>query len=245
MAIVKFLGRVIPDRGLNITQIPTHTLKYPSGFEATLETTVENSAVTVECEVERFDHAIFEPLHLHVLQITRPSVVDLVSFESGSGFTTVLEKFIGPDGTIATIQSADPTLNGICSIPAQHLFEISGDLQVSMILHWLTSTLAQPYLWQINCHLAVEGIGRLVSPNEDDTKRRWLNLRAALNLSEDYVHLISEASKGPRHANLVDIFSTTIEVAEARKRSWTIMNRFLEYRRRKVVSLPEDEFPRL
>ena len=114
-----------------------------------------------------------------------------------------------------------------------------------MILHWLTSTLAQPYLWQINCHLAVEGIGRLVSPNEDDTKRRWLNLRAALNLSEDYVHLISEASKGPRHANLVDIFSTTIEVAEARKRSWTIMNRFLEYRRRKVVSLPEDEFPRL
>ena len=88
MAIVKFLGRVIPDRGLNITQIPTHTLKYPSGFEATLETTVENSAVTVECEVERFDHAIFEPLHLHVLQITRPSVVDLVSFESGSGFTT-------------------------------------------------------------------------------------------------------------------------------------------------------------
>lgn len=242
MPTVKFLGRVIPDRGLNIRQIPHHTLEYPSGLEAKLRTTVENSAVTVECEIERFDHAVFEPLHLHVLHISR-SVVDLVSFESGIGFTTVLEDFIGPDGTSARIQSADRTLNGICSIPARDLFEVSGDLQVSMILHWLTSTLAQPYLWQINCHLAIEGIGRLISPNEDDANKRWIKLRTALNLSKGYVQLISDASKGPRHANITDIFTTTQQVAEARKRAWTIMNRFLEYRRRSVSNLPEEEFP--
>jgi hypothetical protein len=168
MPIVKFLGHIIPDRGLTITSLPQLSFVYPSGLQAQLKIKIEKSLLTVECDLNQYTASEFEMLHLHVLHISR-AAVDVVSFSNGWGLTTVIEDFIDPDGVSKRVQAVDPTLENICTIPHAEVFSLVTDFAVSLILHTLTSTLTQPYLWTVNCARAVESIARLISPDEDES----------------------------------------------------------------------------
>jgi len=227
MATVKFLGLVLPNRGLNITNLAPMDLVYASGLRASVTIQVQNSALTVECELNRYDRSEFEMFHLHILHISR-ACVDMVAFSSGNGFSTVIEYFIDPEGIKMTVQAHDETLAGICTIPANDLFAIVTDFEVSLILHTLTSTLDEPYLWPINC----ESMAHLVAPNEKQPVGRWRRIREALNVSEPYLKFITEASTRPRHGHLAEILRPDPKHIEVRKRAWIVMHRFLEYRRR-------------
>jgi hypothetical protein len=94
----------------------------------------------------------------------------------------------------------------------------------------------------VNCGRALDGISRLIS-SSDDPKKRWIELREKLNLSEPYTQLISNLSTAPRHGWTGPVDMT--KVAEVRVRSWIILNRFLEFRKRQNAALRGPEFPLL
>jgi hypothetical protein len=94
------------------------------------------------------------------------------------------------------VQAVDPGLAGICTILPSEIFALASDFEVSLILHTLTSTLTQPYLWAVNCARAVESMARLVSPDEESPSRRWQRLRETLNVSWTQLKLITKASTG-------------------------------------------------
>ena len=68
-------------------------------------------------------------------------------------------------------------------------------------------------------------------------------MRRRLNLSKSYLDFIVDTSKGPRHGDRSYIDQPTLN--EVIKRSWIIMNRFLECRLREGEALPSLEFPEL
>jgi len=115
--------------------------------------------------------------------------------------------------------------------PGQGLFKILNDL---------VSTLARPLEWTVNCARAIEGIGHLISPSKPKPEQ-WEALRTNLNLSKDYLTLITNESKAPRHGQLLPVKNITL--SEIRKRSWTVMDRFLTFRKIGNVPLPISDFP--
>jgi hypothetical protein len=245
MPVVRFLGAVLPSRGLQIHNLPHLGFQYSSGLTADLQIDVKDSKITVECELNRYDSSEFEMLHLHVLHIVR-AFVDMVAFCSGNGYTTILQDFTDPDGLSLRIQAQDLSLAHVCTVPPTDFFSLITDFEVSEILHTLTSTLQEPYLWPVNCARAIEAMARLVVPNEENTKRRWKAFRAALNISEPYLQLISQVSTEPRHGNLQELLRPRPEYYQVRQRAWTVMNRFLEFRKRGgLKALHTSEFPEI
>jgi hypothetical protein len=232
MPTIHFLGQVFPRRGLGFSDSPTLTLNYDN-LSVNLTIHVHNSDIDVECEMDNYDRSFVDRLHLHVLQLTR-SCIDTCAFTSGTGLTTVLEYVIEPDGIKNLLVSYDAALDGLCMIPLTTWGQLVG-FETASILNMLTSTLEQPPIAiPINCERAVEAIGRLVSPYEPDRKKRWIALRENLHATQDYLHMISDASKGPRHGEL----KTTSDLVEIRERAWTVMARFLEFRYRNAGPLP-------
>lgn len=245
MPNVKFLGVVLPSRGLQLHNLHPLGFRYASGLTADFRVDVRDSKITVDCELNRYDQSEFEMLHLHVFHIVR-ALVDVVAFTSGNGYTTTLQDFIDPDGTPLRIQAQDLSLANICTITPIDLLSLVIDFEVSEILHTLTSTLQQPYLWPVNSARAIEAMARLVVPNEQNPKRRWTEFRAALRISAPYLQLISQVSTEPRHGNLQELLRPDPMYYQVRQRAWTVMNRFLEFRKRgSLQALPAAEFQEL
>lgn len=68
-------------------------------------------------------------------------------------------------------------------------------------------------------------------------------MREALNLHEDYLSFITDQSKGPRHGDIKG--GGFLEIRDTIQRSWTVMNRFLEFKKRGDNRLPLADFPLL
>ena len=68
-------------------------------------------------------------------------------------------------------------------------------------------------------------------------------MRQNLRIEEAYLKFISTHATGPRHGDRVHIPpDITRELA---MRSWVVMNRFLEFKKRGGAPLPASEFPML
>jgi hypothetical protein len=78
-----------------------------------------------------------------------------------------------------------------------------------------------------------------------DTSRAeaWGTFQTNLRVSRDFLNLITDTSRGPRHGDRTHIpGTTTIEIT---MRAWQVMDRFIEYRKRGNQPLPETDFPLL
>jgi hypothetical protein len=68
-------------------------------------------------------------------------------------------------------------------------------------------------------------------------------MHKALNITRDYQQYITDQSKGPRHGDPQFVEGTITR--EVSMRTWSIMNRFLEYRKRGNQPLMGPDFPLL
>ena len=68
-------------------------------------------------------------------------------------------------------------------------------------------------------------------------------MRQKLNIELEYLSFITEESRGPRHGDRFK--GTPTAYKEVLKRSWNVMNRFLEYKKRKDKQLSLSTFPLL
>jgi len=116
------------------------------------------------------------------------------------------------------------------------------DPRILKHIHDLAYCLSHPLEIPVNCARAVEGISKLIAPDAK-TEQRWLALRENLNLTRDYVQLISDVSTDPRRGGMKPM--SLPQLYEVRNRSWTVANRFLHFMKLGNARLPREGFPLL
>lgn len=258
LPIVHFKGRVLPENSdLGVRGIPSIHFEeppflpgLPAGLAIDYSISIDHSAIDLTCDVNPFDPENISWIHNRALHVIH-AIVDLYSFASGSPLSVIFDKFVYPDGREKIIQKRNPHLSGICTIletdPSgalkfgRTLPQVVQEPALSLALHDLTSALSDPNTATVNCARAVEGIRLMLWPEKDEKREGWGKLRDTLRVSLDYVLYITKTSEGPRHADRSYLSSSIID--EVIERSWTIMNRFLEYRARNNQPLPPSEFP--
>jgi hypothetical protein len=117
------------------------------------------------------------------------------------------------------------------------------DLRLSAAIRDLTDALGIPHLIPLNCARAIETVRTLIAPKGADRKKGWPLLQQHLRLSESYVRTITDHGVGPRHGDSEYVSGEMNRIIATR--TWTIMDRFLEYKKRGSVPLPETDFPLL
>jgi hypothetical protein len=114
------------------------------------------------------------------------------------------------------------------------------DRRVAQVLNDLTSALRFPHAAPAGCQRAMEGIKHCIKLRDPTA---WAAMRDALNISPEFLEVISKVSSGPRHAAPVTIPGPVI--AEITRRAWVVVDRYLQYRLDGRKPLSEQEFPLL
>ena len=212
-------------------------------INARIRYSIAGRAVSCTCELESEpDLDALNVLHLVVFHRIR-GLIDAVAFSEGCGIALVIDECVRPDGLAVPIVLRESLLSKICTIPTERVISlVEQEPRLSMPLHDLIESINDFMGAPISCQRAIEGIARLVS-SHSDRKKRWLELRDSLNLSQAYLQFMTDLSIDPRHGHAGE--QSIGELNEARHRSWIVANRFLHFRDRGNVKLPISEFPLL
>ena len=212
---------------------------------------IEESIVTAECTLDRFRPEYFVEIYRRAFDIIR-SAVNLAAFSSGIGYSVILERFIDSNGRETMVAPQNLSLAALCksfsldSQPGKISFGKMWDLVVTepvlfQALDDLIVSITLPHHAAVNCARAIEGLRHLIAAPGASVSQAWDQMRNALQLDRSFLQLITETSTAPRHGKRSRISgSTTTEIV---RRSWIIMDRFLEYRKRGNTALPATDFP--
>jgi hypothetical protein len=165
--------------------------------------------------------------------------------------TVSFDFVIGEDGTPQYLVPNDLPLASLCTAyhieiaeEVSKMYEIIvGDVDLSRALNELILSISTPHVSPLNCGRAMDGIKHIISGNIRDDKKAWKMMRDALQIDEPYIRFIMTNSTDPRHGRPGHI--TPDVTNEICRRSWIIMNRFLEYKKRNAMPLPIGDFPLL
>jgi hypothetical protein len=242
MPTIEFSGYVFPPSTVQVSAVGGPTAWNDANIRFTFEFRIEKSIVTITCEVEQITDLSLNYAH-QVIGIHVRGVIDAIAFSRGTGLRLLIDHCTLPGQEPRPLKSASPTLATLCSLTESELLRlIEKEGRICKPLNDLTETLFDPLDSFVNCQRAIEGIGRLISDSED-RKVRWEHLRNNLNLTRPYLDFVSERSQPARHGGTGPVNMT--DVAKVQTRSWTTMNRFLEFRKRNSIKLPLPEFPLL
>ena len=226
-----------------------------NNIDTTFTITIRDNAITVDCEASRFDPSLVTFLYMRAFDLAR-ATVDLTAFSSGYGFIVIFETIKTPDGQTTTVAAFDPSLAAHCTsyqigiVPTptadndfqKVLLIVSTDWRIFRALRHLIEAITFPHEAGRNCANAIEALRHIIAPNQP-SGQAWRDFRNTLNISEDYLRMITDISTGPRHGDPTHIPGQTI--AEITRRAWRVMNRFFEYKKRNCGPLPLADFPLL
>jgi hypothetical protein len=249
---IKFTGRVLP-AALQLSHDFGSTIAWnleSSGLTAFFQIRVLLGEVTVDCEIDgEITKNVMETLYVRALDIASAEV-DLVSFSSKIGFTVILDRFVDGNGVTNEIM---PNVGGLPVTCTAYNLDKAGSEEfrkihtivlsepaIFMALNDLILAISRAHCAPINCARAVEGIRHLIAPGLD-AKKQWIKFNNALRVDKSYVDPIILNSFNHRHGYRVRIDGKIIN--DIVVRSWSIMNRFLEYKSRGGNPLPLSEFP--
>jgi hypothetical protein len=254
MIKVRFTGRIYPlAMSVSITDFPTIVWSdgdmVGAGLSPTCHVQVQNNEVTIDIDLQYFQPGLLTPLAMRAYDTVRVAV-DLLSFTSGNGFTFLLETWTNPEGETRPLMAQQPgfaELSTAVAAPGDFSAVLHGliaDWPMFLALRDLIDGITQWHQAPITVARSVERLRHSVLPNEKARKKQWEKLCELLQISDSYLKIIRETSIGPRHGDPTHIPApVTNEVAT---RSWIIMNRYLEFRKRGAVQpLPISEFPLL
>jgi hypothetical protein len=177
------------------------------------------------------------------------SVINCYGFAKGMYLRAVLESVVKPNGTKYNIQADRANLEPLAT--AFHT-DSDGSIDINQVLPTILKNPAvfmalkdiveaiPAYESLVNCARSIEGIRQAMAPTSD-RKVGWKMLRDNLNLSQDFLGFVTDSSIRPRHGDPLDIPFSVIN--ESIRRSWMVMNRFLEFKKRGDQNLPLSEFP--
>ncbi len=252
MPKVQFQGRVLPPEA-NVTVGHRPRLFWEEkAFDLKMEITsnITNSIVEVDMELNRYDRTILSELRMRALDICRASV-NLIALAKGFGLSVTLDSMTEPDGTkLSPITIYNPELEKLItsfqldsSFDEIHLVVLQ-DAHLMLILNDLISGLVMSHTAPISCGRALDGLKNHLSPAGIKEPQAWAALRNAINADEAYFKYVTERAKNPRHGKIPVI--PLSEYQEIMSRSWTIIDRYFEYKKRgETKPLPIGEFPLL
>jgi hypothetical protein len=252
MPTITFVGRVFP--AYYQISLSSKPLDWKWGEENLIlhfDCRVEKSIVTVACTLDRYRPEYFGEIHKRAFDIIR-SAINLAAFASGVGYSVIFESVIDTSGQKTMFVQQDLSLAHLCTSFSLHsqpgktpigriwdlvvsdppLFQALDDLIVSITL---------PHHAPVGCARAIEGLRNLIATSGAPVSQAWEQMRYALRLDRSFLQLITDTSAGPRHGDRSYIPGATI--TEIFRRSWIIMDRYLEYRKRGNIPLPATDFP--
>jgi hypothetical protein len=253
MPTVHFRGRVLPS-ALQITiegLSPLISKEVGTGEIMQLSVKVIESRISVECAVDHYgpgdDISIMHTRATHVAR----AILDCFAFANGFGLIVFLDEMEDVDGIVRKVLLRHDELpayftafrNADASVDYDAMYRlILTDPNLSLAINDLIVAVTVPAHIAINCARSIEALRNILVPEESKRKQGWAELREALRLEKSYIEFITTASTGPRHGT--ERYLPTQDIhKEVMKRSWVIMNRFLEYRKRGNQLLPLVEFP--
>jgi hypothetical protein len=252
MPTIHFTGRIVPIAGINISAIDLPTPKYKSpenNLEVKFTFHINSSAVDVECELSRFseDPDFLKTVYKPAFDLTQ-AIVSLIGFQTGYGLMVFFEYIIGPDGVRHYFCVKNNELPKLCTAFSvasgfpEVLRIVLTDTSLFIALNELNESLTLTHHAIPSCARCIERLRTNMCPGLE-RKKAWVQFGDNLQISKTYLDLITDYSKGPRHGDPEYIPENI--VAEVMRRSWIIVNRFLEYRKRGSSKLPASEFPLL
>jgi hypothetical protein len=255
MPIVHFKGRVLPAVMLiTISDLPSvHWEQANLHLIMDITTRITNSVIDMEFDVNQLDEADLSPLLMRAWDLSR-AAVDIYCYTRGVGLTVYIDTYVKPNGEESSVLPQMPGLAAYCTafdiVPGNtgnNNFDSFYRMVVSepalfMAINDLIVSITLPHHASVNCARAIEGIRVLMVPPGIDRRQGWPLMRQNLNLEQAYVEFVTDVSTAPRHGDRTHIPGPT--VIETTTRSWIIMNRFLEFRKR-GSPLPIAEFPLL
>jgi hypothetical protein len=250
MPTFRFGGRVLPLHGELTLPIASFHWEDNSGLTSDTTVSIIKSEIEILSETSRGEMVIDQKQIFIRAHDSARAMVDSYSFVTGNGLTVFLSKVILADGKELLIDSNVPELARLVTAfdldPSRFpelLTMVLSDSTLLMAMHDLISSITLPHSAVVNCFRAVEGIRRLIAPGMSNKKQGWLVMRQALNIDESCMKFLTSQSEGPRHADRTGMTHTGYQ--ETIERSWVVMNRFLEFRKRGNQQLPLTEFPLL
>jgi hypothetical protein len=117
MPRVRFAGRIFPEAiKLSVQDNPQINWRdVESDLEITFTLIIQNGAVSVDCDVNKFDYNLhIESIYMRAFDLAR-ATVDLAAFSAGWGLTVLLDKLTLPDGTITDLAPGDARLAALCT----------------------------------------------------------------------------------------------------------------------------------
>ena len=255
MPRIRFNGRVLP-AALTLSMSNLPSVRWRDGGLTTLgiesadcRVEVKDNVVTINVDLPEFDPAVhLIPVTMRAHDVAR-AAIDLVCFASGNGYAFVLETWTGLDGVTRAVAPQQPDLAALSTAVASPvefdkvLRMVIADPPLFMALRDLIESITQWHRAPISAARAIEAVRHSMTPNAE-RKKQWENLCRNLQLERSYIDPVTDTSVAPRHGDPEHIpGNITNDVAT---RAWTIMNRYLEFRKRGGEDpLPAAEFPTL
>lgn len=257
MPTIHFRGRILPAHSpITTPRLPEIDWRQTSdGPLFPFAISIRSCVVDVACTLEKYNPDENLSLLLNQATLYSRAVLDCLCFAHGLGLSLVLEEVVEPDGTAKPLQYSSSRLarlstafnltpgyigkddySAMFSLIAREpaLMQVFNDL---IIAHTIPGHVA------VNCGRAIEGLRNLLVPNDPKRKKAWAEMKRVLRLESAYIEFVTAASTNPRHGDKSYLDqATTFEILD---RSWIIMNRFLEFRKRGSSALPPHEFPSL
>jgi hypothetical protein len=249
MPTFKFVGRVLP-RALDLTidgARPFTCYNDEIGIQFTCLVTVNKSMIEATCDASHYNEAHIVHYHREAYYVTR-TLINLVAFKRGCGLTIAFEAFVTPSGEFCGLAPIYfPFAQAATAFELHELDEMfllaMADKGFAVALSDLIHAASAPYAVAINSARAIETLRQLFAEPGDSRAAAWARMRERLRLTDEYLRFITDHSVAPRHGDITGI--SGFKNAEISLRAWTVMNRFIVYRRKGSQPLPEGDYPLL
>lgn len=252
MPQITFSGFVLPkDRNITFHEFPKMTIQIDSlGLEASCLTTITAGDIAIKCILNReLRGGELVRLYTRTLDATR-TALDVLSFNTGLGYTLVLNEYTNNLGAKTELVIENPALGALCQSFSLDNPDFTETLLMFMrdpALGWALKDLIEantlPNHASITCARAIESLRVLLTSADTTRSQAWGTFQTTLRISREFREYVTDISKGPRHGDRTPIQGDiTLEVT---RRAWQIMDRFIEYRKRGNQALPESGFPLL
>jgi hypothetical protein len=245
MSIIRFRGRVIPTAHQIALSGPFIKHVHGYGQTQTYTVTTEGTMMTVTCELSKSSDEDLTSI-MQRARIFGQTVLNVISFSTTTVYRFIIEEGQLPGQPWHRITQGCQAAKGICTVcelgtpSISAVFALANDINVLFALDDLIRGVEDVFLTRINCGRVVDALKKVLAPRAG-SKQQWQISRHSLNLDLSYVSFIMKASIEGRHGNRV---ASELGIEdELLRRTWMIMNRFLELKKRGLQKLPDDEFP--
>jgi hypothetical protein len=257
-----FAGLIYP-RKLKLTlplQVPIDWKIEAINMEFKCLPNIINGEFTAECELNRTPNADEVSLVFGRAYSIVRVLIDMYSFFTGNAVTMVFDRLVSADGEQHEWFAGDVELRPICTAYDKQpltwfpvLREMISTPELQHAMADLTDCIGIPHLTVINCARAIEAIRNLIAEElipsgadrivwfKNHERQAWNHFGSLLRIEQSYTQPIISSSRGPRHGRRWT--GHQLPTNQITRRGWTIMNRFLEYRKRGSTQLPLADFP--